>query len=322
MISQPFLVDCLVNEKFYTKASIDTGCLCYSVLDKSLVRDNNLLTESLPPRKLTLADGKATVNITKMARINLDIDGRKEDLMRYVMPNLAYPIILGKPWIEYNNVVYTAKLGCLRIGSRKHGILVRASGWYDKGAPQKIQTRISHVSINKILTLTPMEFVTTMQKSKDKEKITVGAITVNDITRALKKKICPSREEVKKILPLEIQMYTDLFLEDDSSSNNCLPPHRPGVDTHIKLKIDDQGNEKEVPWGPLYGMSRDELLILRKTLIELLEKKWIAPSGSPGGAPVIFIKKPGGGLRFCVDYRALNAVTERDRYPLPLIQET
>lgn len=79
MTSQPFLVDCLINESFYTKALIDTGCLCYSVLDKNLVRKYNLQTESLPPRKLTLADGKATVDITKMARINLDIDGRKED---------------------------------------------------------------------------------------------------------------------------------------------------------------------------------------------------------------------------------------------------
>lgn len=78
----------------------------------------------------------------------------------------------------------------------------------------------------------------------------------------------------------------------------------------------------EVPWGPLYGMSREELLVLRKTLSELTQKNWIRPSSSPGGAPVLFVKKPGGGLRFCVDYRALNAITERDRYPLPLIKET
>lgn len=77
-----------------------------------------------------------------------------------------------------------------------------------------------------------------------------------------------------------------------------------------------------MPWGPLYGMSREELLVLRKTLTELLDKNWIRASSSPGGAPVLFIKKPGGGLRFCVDYRGLNAITERDRYPIPLIQET
>ncbi|KAI1002903.1 hypothetical protein K3495_g5301 [Podosphaera aphanis] len=69
-------------------------------------------------------------------------------------------------------------------------------------------------------------------------------------------------------------------------------------------------------------MSRDELLVLRKTPTDLLDKGWIRASNSPGSAPVLFVKKPGGGLRFCVDYRALNAITRQDRYPLPLFRET
>ncbi|KAI0995830.1 hypothetical protein K3495_g12353 [Podosphaera aphanis] len=51
-------------------------------------------------------------------------------------------------------------------------------------------------------------------------------------------------------------------------------------------------------------------------------QRMIRASSSPGGALVLFVKKPGGGLRFCVDYRALNAITEKGRYPLPLIRET
>ena len=77
MISQPFLVDILINESFFTKALIDTGCLCYSVFDKNLVRKYNLHTEQVSPRKLTLADGKATTSITELVQVNLDIDGRK-----------------------------------------------------------------------------------------------------------------------------------------------------------------------------------------------------------------------------------------------------
>jgi RNase H-like domain found in reverse transcriptase/Reverse transcriptase (RNA-dependent DNA polymerase)/Integrase zinc binding domain len=73
---------------------------------------------------------------------------------------------------------------------------------------------------------------------------------------------------------------------------------------------------------PLYSMSRDELLVLRKTLTELLDQGFIRASHSAAAAPVIFVKKPGGGLRFCVDYRGLNAITLKDRYPLPLINET
>ena len=67
-------------------------------------------------------------------------------------------------------------------------------------------------------------------------------------------------------------------------------------------------------------MSREELLVLRKTLTELLDKNFIRVSQSSAAAPVLL--KPGGGLRFCVDYRALNAITQKDRYPLPLIRET
>ena len=102
-----------------------------------------------------------------------------------------------------------------------------------------------------------------------------------------------------------------------------LPPYyRPRVNYKIELEKDKEGQEPEVPWGPLYSMLRDELLVLRKTLNELLDKGFIRVSSSPAAAPVLFAKKPGGGLRFCVDYRALNRLTRKDRYPLPLIQET
>jgi hypothetical protein len=69
-------------------------------------------------------------------------------------------------------------------------------------------------------------------------------------------------------------------------------------------------------------MSRDELLILRKTLIDLLDKGFIRVSNSPIAAPVLFVKKLRGGLRFCIDYRGLNRVIKKDRYPLPFIYET
>ncbi|KAF7174555.1 hypothetical protein CNMCM6106_009110 [Aspergillus hiratsukae] len=101
-----------------------------------------------------------------------------------------------------------------------------------------------------------------------------------------------------------------------------LPPHRPGIDHAIELEKDEQGREKAVPWGPLYNMTKEELLVLRKTLTDHLEKGWIRVSKSPAGAPVLFVRKPGGGLRFCVDYRKLNEITKKDRTPLPLISET
>jgi hypothetical protein len=69
-------------------------------------------------------------------------------------------------------------------------------------------------------------------------------------------------------------------------------------------------------------MSYDELFVLRKTLTEYLDKGFIRVSNLLAAAPVFFVQKPGGSLRFCVDYRALNKITRKDRYPLPLIHET
>ena len=67
-------------------------------------------------------------------------------------------------------------------------------------------------------------------------------------------------------------------------------------------------------------MIRNKLLVLRKTLNKLLNKGFIRASNSPVGAPVLFVKKK-GGFRFYMDYRGLNNITKKNRYPLPLIKE-
>jgi len=69
-------------------------------------------------------------------------------------------------------------------------------------------------------------------------------------------------------------------------------------------------------------MSKDELLILRKTLIDLLDKGFIRVSNSLVIALIFFVKKLKRGLRFCIDYRGLNRVIKKDYYLLPLIYET
>ena len=69
-------------------------------------------------------------------------------------------------------------------------------------------------------------------------------------------------------------------------------------------------------------MSHNEAQELCRYLDENLSKGFIWASHSESAAPVLFVKKPGGGLRFCIDYRGLNAVTVKNRYPLPLISET
>jgi hypothetical protein len=67
-----------------------------------------------------------------------------------------------------------------------------------------------------------------------------------------------------------------------------------------------------VLWGRMYNMLRDKLLVLQKTLIEYLDKGFIRVSSLLATIPVLFIQKPGGGLRFYIDYRGLNKITCKD----------
>ena len=69
-------------------------------------------------------------------------------------------------------------------------------------------------------------------------------------------------------------------------------------------------------------MSTPELEEVRKYLIENLKKGYIMLNDSPFASPVLFVKKKDGSLRFCINYRRLNIIFKKDRYPLPLIKET
>ena len=69
-------------------------------------------------------------------------------------------------------------------------------------------------------------------------------------------------------------------------------------------------------------MSATELQEIRKWIEENLSKGLIRASSSSCASPILFVKKKDGSLRLCVDYRALNDITIKDRYPLPTIEET
>lgn len=125
-----------------------------------------------------------------------------------------------------------------------------------------------------------------------------------------------SEEEVqvlKERLPKE---YHDLMGAFSKRKAQELPPHRT-YDHKIVL-------EKDASLGhcPLYAMSVEKLEKVKEYLDKMLAQKFIKPSTAPYASPILFVEKPGGGLRFCVDYRKLNSLTKKNRYPLPLINET
>src|SRR5260370_33454134 len=110
--------------------------------------------------------------------------------------------------------------------------------------------------------------------------------------------------------PPEYQEFANVF---SGEKVNMLAPHHP-----YDLQINTEGDMKPF-YSPIYSLSQPELMALCEFLDENTQNGFIRPSSSPWGSPVLFIKKKDGSLQPSIDYHALNKVTRKDQYPLPLI---
>jgi hypothetical protein len=108
-----------------------------------------------------------------------------------------------------------------------------------------------------------------------------------------------------------VNKFPDVFPEELP----CVP-----LDQDIEFVIELKPGTTPIYKTP-YRMATPELAELKEHIKELLEKGFIYPSSSPWGAPVIFVPKKDGTQRLCVDYRALNEVTIKNKYPLPRIND-
>ena len=109
-------------------------------------------------------------------------------------------------------------------------------------------------------------------------------------------------------LPACLTEYSDRF-----SAEMCkgLPPHR-SFDIQINLK---PGSTP--PWGRLITLSDADNTLLKQYINEELEKGYIVTSESPCSSPIFFVAKSDGTKRPCIDYRALNQIAIKNRYPIP-----
>ena len=101
---------------------------------------------------------------------------------------------------------------------------------------------------------------------------------------------------------------------------DVFPYELPGLppDREIEFEIELLPGTGPLSKAP-YRMAPTELKKLKQQLQELLDKKFIRPSYSPWGAPILFVKKKDGSMRMCIDYRELNKVTIQNKYLLPRI---
>jgi hypothetical protein len=108
-----------------------------------------------------------------------------------------------------------------------------------------------------------------------------------------------------------VRDFSDVFSEE-------LPGMLP--DREVEFVIDLLPGTAPISKRP-YRMSVEELKELKKQLTELQEAGYICSNSSPWGAPVLFVQKKDGSQQMCVDYRSLNDVTVKNKYPLPRIED-
>lgn len=309
-----FHTTAFINDRSLATALIDNGSMAYALIDEKLARRLKLpLLETTPRQLQGVQDvGGRSVDgrITHVTTFSLDIGAHKaEKVFAYVVPRQSEELILGRPWIRHQGAFIDEKASRL-VFDDGTSVPSNESMESDPSSP------LRSFKVTQVLAST---YAGIARRSKRSKGVQIFAATLADIEKALKPKPRLSLEEIMDKLPEHFRPLAQAFNPEKA---RALPQHRPGIDHEIFLEMDEKGKEKDVPWGPLYSMSHDELLVLRKELTSLLDNDFIQESKSPAAAPVLFARKPGGGLRFCVDYRGLNAITRKDRYPLPLIRET
>ncbi|KAL2695017.1 hypothetical protein AAEP93_007409 [Penicillium crustosum] len=155
------------------------------------------------------------------------------------------------------------------------------------------------------------------EKGRVSREVETFATSLYEIDHIIDVKSVQTRDpEIDQILMTLPKEYHDLVEVFSKKKSDELPPHRPGVDHDIILEAEAQPG-----YCPLYKLSLEELKAAKKYILDNLEKGFIVPSSAPYASPILMARKPNGGLRFCVDFRRLNAITKKDCYPLPLIDE-
>ena len=292
------------NLEWATAALIDSGAEG-NFMDSTYANQQGIVTQKKTnPEKVVPIDGRPIQPgiIDREAACTLRIGEHSEEVRLDIIHTPKHPIILGHPWLWRNDPKISWKKSTIDF-------------------PQPPTTHITDEPGTDSHTGKPAEenYETDATEEKDEEESIEG-----EVERLLGSIGPPIPEELstpsdgdhgdgdKEVVPPDYTEFTDVFSKVEADK---LPPRRE-YDCPIDL-IDG----KVPPFGPIYSLSEPELQSLRDYLKENLEKGFIVPSKSPAASPILFQRKKDGSLRLCVDYRKLNEITQKNRYPLPLIPE-
>ena len=288
--------------KFYGKLAeqkalvlVDGGSTC-NFVSEAFVRRHKLRTVPLQsPMMVTVANG-AVEQLGQQLRIRLHVQKYHQKVNLVVLPNLEYDVLLGKPWLAYHQPHVDYRLNTIHFVFNGKEITLRPTVQPGVTDAQLLTSLVDAAQVEAGLQVGDTAFL-------------VEVFAVAEVPAAT-----PSSQDVHPVLsdiPV-VRDFPDVFPDDLPSG---LPPAR-AVDHRIHVEPG-----AVPPNQPTYRMSYAELDEVKKQLTELLEKKFIQPSQSPYGAPMLFVKKKDGSMCMCIDYRALNKITVKNSYPLPRIEE-
>jgi hypothetical protein len=270
---------------------IDSGAT-HCFIDQTFVEVNGI-KQSPFDSEVIVADG-STLTSTTQARVNLKIQGYKALVTCIVMNMQGQPfeVILGDTWSQAADAVvaFKAKTCAVRKGTQRHVLHAMA---LDKSPDQP-----SHA--------TPILLNTVRIKRSIRQGAKAFMVRVQD-SGVLQAEAHPQLSPQIRSL---IEEYQDVF-----SPIERLPPVRD-----IGHTIPTEAGAGP-PFRPMFRLSPKELAEVEQQVADLLKHGLIEPSSSPYGAPVLFVSKKDGSLRMCIDYRALNKITVKNKYPLPRIDQ-
>lgn len=299
------------NRSLETAAMIDSGATA-AFLDINFVRQNRIPTYPLRHHiRIHNIDGtnNKAGHITRFTRLYLTVDGH-EEFTDFLITDLGGEgIILGLPWLRKTNPEIDWEKGCLQNRTSPNADIKASSS--PLGSQPQDTPSLCRISAS---TDERRHWVCEGILEDESEEVWCAAgftYSQQIAEQAYKAKAAEGKTTVT--IPESYKDYARVFSEEESFR---LPEHKPwdhaidfipGAPGQIKTKI--------------YPLSPNEQAEVDRFLKEHLEKGYIRPSKSPIAAPVFFVKKKDGGLRFIQDYRRLNEITVKNRYPLPLISD-
>ncbi|GJR82553.1 putative reverse transcriptase domain-containing protein [Tanacetum coccineum] len=199
----------------------------------------------------------------------------------------SFDAIIGMDWLAKYQAVIMCAEKIVRIPWKNKTLIIHGDG-----STQGNVTRLNIISCTKT------------QKYMEKGfPIFLAHVTTKEVE---------DKSEKKRLEDVPIvQDFPEVFPEDLPG----LPPTR-----QVEFQIDLVPGAAPVARAP-YRLAPSEMKELSEQLKELSDKGFIRPSSSPWGAPVLFVKKKDGSFRMCIDYRELNKLTVKNRYPLPRIDD-